>query len=55
MPVFDFSGAAEEIKQGECTYTIVRSNEMSASPEKPILVLDEQEETVEPPFLRIFY
>ena len=40
MPVFDFSGAAEEPKQGECTYTIIRSNEKSASPEKPILVLD---------------
>ena len=44
MPVFDFSGAKEEIKQEECTYTIVRSNEHDAAPDKPILVLDSQGE-----------
>lgn len=42
MPVFDFSGAKEEIKQEECTYTIFRSNEHNAAPDKPILVLDSQ-------------
>lgn len=41
MPVFDFSDASSEKKApAECTYTTFRSNEMTASPEKPILVLD---------------
>ncbi len=43
MPVFDFSNASEEkqkTEQGECTYTIIRSNESQASAQKPILVLD---------------
>lgn len=45
MPVFDFSNASEEkqkTEQGECTYTIIRSNESQASAQKPILVLDNQ-------------
>ena len=40
MPVFDFSNTSTPKNNGECTYTIFRSNEGSASPEKPILVLD---------------
>lgn len=43
MPVFDFSNTSEEEKQLECTYTIFHSNETTASPEKPILVLDNKE------------
>ena len=40
MPVFDFSGASEPIPASKCTYTVFQSNEKKASPEKPILVLD---------------
>ena len=40
MPVFDFSNAPEEKKNLECTYYVFQSNETSASPEKPILYLD---------------
>ena len=40
MPVFDFSGASEKKEFIECTYTTFRSNEGEASPEKPILILD---------------
>ena len=42
MPVFDFSRTSEEEKKQDpvCTYTTFRSNESGASPEKPILVLD---------------
>lgn len=42
MPVFDFSNTSEEKHEFECTYTVFRSNETEASPEKPILVLDNQ-------------
>lgn len=41
MPVFDFNDEPKEEKKApECTYTVIRSNETTASPEHPILVLD---------------
>lgn len=40
MPVFDFSNTPDAKPVSECTYTIFRSNESEASPEKPLLVLD---------------
>ena len=40
MPVFDFNNMPEEKKDPVCTYTAFRSSEPEASPEKPILVLD---------------
>ena len=41
MPVFDFSNTpAENRDENPCTYTTFLSNEPDASPEKPILVLD---------------
>ena len=42
MPVFDFSAApADENKtKSQCTYTTYRSNETTATPEKPVLILD---------------
>ena len=42
MPVFDFSSTPENEKKQDpiCTYTTFRSNEGSASAEKPILILD---------------
>lgn len=40
MPVFDFTNdKKEEVKEGECTYQILYSDESVASPEKPILLL----------------
>lgn len=40
MPVFDFSNTPDRTKQSECTYTTYRSNETEASPDKPIMILD---------------
>lgn len=40
MPVFDFSGASQEKKTPQCTYTTFASNAGETSPENPILVLD---------------
>ena len=40
MPVFDFSDAPDKKNPAECTYTTFQSSEPDASPEKPILVLD---------------
>lgn len=40
MPVFDFRNTPDSKNSAECTYTVFRSNEPTASPEKPILVLD---------------
>ena len=41
MTVFDFNDEPKEEKKApECTYTVIRSNETTASPEHPILVLD---------------
>ena len=42
MPVFDFSGASDKKTdvQSECTYTTFKSDRNEASPEQPIMVLD---------------
>lgn len=40
MPVFDFRDATDRKNPAECTYETFRSNEPEATPEKPILVLD---------------
>ena len=42
MPVFDFKNTPDKQKLPECTYTTFSSNEPSVSPEKPILLLDNQ-------------
>lgn len=44
MPVFDFSSSvSDKTSNFECTYSIVRSSEAKASPEKPMFVLDNRE------------
>lgn len=43
MPVFDFSGAPASTKDTECTYHIFYSSEHQASPEHPVLLLDNRE------------
>ena len=40
MPVFDFNDAPVSKEKCVCTYTTFRSNEPEATPEKPLLVLD---------------
>ena len=41
MPVFDFSNTPDDNNEDfVCTYTTFRSNERTATAEKPILVLD---------------
>ncbi len=40
MPVFDFSETPDNKQPSECTYTIFRSNHSEATPENPILILD---------------
>lgn len=40
MPVFDFSSTPDEKHPAQCTYTIFYSNERTATPEKPMMVLD---------------
>lgn len=40
MPVFDFSESSTPKNAGECTYTTFQSNSTTASPSKPILLLD---------------
>lgn len=40
MPVFDFRNTPDEKHPSECTYTTFTSGEADASPEKPILILD---------------
>ncbi|MBQ7370453.1 MAG: AAA family ATPase [Blautia sp.] len=40
MPVFDFHDTPKQQNEAECTYTVFRTEEPEASPEKPILVLD---------------
>ena len=41
MPVFDFNSVPdEEKKNAVCTYETFMSSEESASPQKPILVID---------------
>lgn len=40
MPVFDFNNTPDSKNQAECTYTTFWSEETEATPEKPILILD---------------
>ncbi len=44
MPVFDFSDAPDRKNPAECTYTTFQSGERQATPEKPILILDNSKE-----------
>ena len=45
MPVFDFNNTSEqtEMVQSECTYTVFYSDATEATPEMPMLVLDNKE------------
>jgi ATP-dependent Lon protease len=43
MPVFDFNHSPEEAKTAECTYKVFSAHNTAASPEEPILVLDNGE------------
>lgn len=44
MPVFDFNHMPDEKNdQAVCTYTTFLSSESEASPEQPILILDNRE------------
>ena len=45
MPVFDFNNSPGPDRTPECTYTTFQSNETSATPEKPIMVLDNSRRT----------
>ena len=40
MPVFDFTNAPADKKQGGCTYETIRSNEAQPTAEQPIMLLD---------------
>ena len=40
MPVFDFNNTPDKDKPLTCTYTTFRSDESTATPECPMLVLD---------------
>ena len=40
MPVFDFTGSPEGVREPECTYEIFYSSGETASPDHPILILD---------------
>ena len=40
MPVFDFNDVSDEKNHAECTYTTFRSDAGEATPEQPILLLD---------------
>lgn len=40
MPVFDFNSTPDKNIPSQCTFTTFQSNEPAASPEKPLLVLD---------------
>ena len=40
MPVFDFNDTSEVNAPSECTYTTYQSSHVTASPDQPILVLD---------------
>lgn len=44
MPVFDFSNVSNTEKEAECTYITFPSNEPEATPEMPILILDNQKQ-----------
>ena len=40
MPVFDFNNTPDKDKPLTCTYTTFRSDESTATPERPMLVLE---------------
>ncbi|MCC2876546.1 AAA family ATPase [Lachnoclostridium pacaense] len=40
MPVFDFNHTPDKKQECVCTYTVLRSNETTATPERPMVVLD---------------
>ena len=40
MPVFDFNNTPDKKQECVCTYTVLHSNEKAATPERPMLVLD---------------
>ena len=40
MPVFDFNHTQDKKQECVCTYTVLRSNETTATPERPMVVLD---------------
>lgn len=40
MPVFDFNHTPDKKQECVCTYTVLRSNETTATPERPMAVLD---------------
>lgn len=40
MPVFDFNNTPDKDKPLTCTYTTFRSDESTATSERPLLVLD---------------
>ena len=42
MPVFDFNNTPDDKKAAEFTYTIFYSGEGETTPEKPLMVLDNQ-------------
>ena len=44
MPVFEFNSQPDEQARAVCTYTVFQSSEPEASPEKPILILDNRTE-----------
>lgn len=44
MPVFDFSNSTEEKTEVLCTYTTFQSNASETAPDKPILILSNQEQ-----------
>lgn len=45
MPVFDFNETSDNKNTSEYTYTTFQSNESSATPERPILILDNHKRT----------
>ena len=42
MPVFDFGEMPEKGQTPECTYTVFQSDESEMTPEKPVMLLDNQ-------------
>lgn len=54
MPVFDFSDAPESANDPVCTYTTFHSNESFASPEVPILLLDNRSKQWNPNSCGVF-
>lgn len=40
MPVFDFNSSASDKKEAECTYEVFYTNAQTATPQQPILLID---------------